>query len=399
LSESDPFELGVRRVAPPGPLLTESEPALMARIRAEIAASGPLTFARFMGIALYDPDHGYYRTAADRPSRGGDFLTAPELHPIFGAAIGRQLDEVWQRLGRPDPFILREYGAGSGTLAATILDGLRADGSSLADALRYEPVEVNDVRRAEIHERLGPILRTARAADGTRFTGAVLANEFLDALPVHRVVQRDGRLLELFVAWDERSDGLVELPGEPSTGALADRLGQDGIALVDGQVGEICLEVEPWIAEVAADLEGGLVLVMDYGHPAPALYDPARRGGTLRAYSGQRAHADPFIAVGRQDLTAHVDLTSLEAAARTHGLAMLGEVSQAELLLGCGLEELVDRVRSNPRTSMEEWLGLRSAVARLLDPAALGGFRAVLLGRGLDAQPPLVGLSRSPRPA
>ena len=129
---------------------------------------------------------------------------------------------------------------------------------------------------------------------------------------------------------------------------------------------------------MAADLERGLVLVIDYGHRAPALYDPARVGGTLRAYAGQRAHADPFIAIGRQDLTAHVDLTALEAAAQGHGLDVLGDVSQAEFLVGCGLEELVERVRSNPATTIEEWLALRSAIARLLDPAALGGFRAVL---------------------
>jgi SAM-dependent MidA family methyltransferase len=387
------FELGLRRDEPTGPLATDSEPALIERIRAEIATSGPPTFARFMAIALYDPEHGYYRTAADRPSRSGDFLTAPELHPIFGAAIARQVDEVWQRLDRTDPFVMREYGAGSGTLALRILDGLRADASGLAEVLRYEPVEINVARRSEILERLGAIVRTETTTGSTRFRGVVLANEFLDALPVHRIEQHHGRLQELFVEWDDEARRLVELRGEPSSDALAARLEQDGVALVDGQVGEVCLDVEPWLAGVAADLEQGLVLVIDYGHRAPALYDPARRGGTLRAYSGQRAHADPFIAVGRQDLTAHVDLTALEAAARSHGLAVLGDVSQAELLLGCGLEELVDRVRSNPKTSMEEWLDLRSAIARLLDPAALGGFRAVLLGRDLDAEPLLLGLT------
>ncbi|MGH2466093.1 MAG: class I SAM-dependent methyltransferase, partial [Candidatus Limnocylindrales bacterium] len=389
-----PYELGTRRAEPPGPLATESAPALLEQIRAEIAASGPLTFARFMAMALYDPDHGYYRVGADRPSRGGDFLTAPELHPIFGAAIARQVDDVWRRLGRPDPFVIREYGAGSGTLAVTVLDGLRGDDSGLVDVVRYEPVEINDVRRSEILERLGPVVRPATAAGGKPFTGVVLANEFLDALPVHRITQRDGRLLELFVDWDEAAGGLVERPGQLSTTALADRLEQDGVTLIDGQVGEICLDVEPWLAAVAGDLEQGLVLVIDFGHRAQALYDPVRRGGTLRAYSSQRAHGDPFIAVGRQDLTAHVDLTALEAAARADGLTVLGEVSQAELLLGCGLEELVDRARSNPGTSMEEWLRLRSAIARLLDPAALGAFRAVLLGRGLDPEPPLIGLSR-----
>ncbi len=395
---SGSFELGLVRGVLPAEPPAESDPALLEAIRAEIAASGPLTFARFMAIALYDPQRGYYRVAADRPGRDGDFLTAPELHPIFGAAIARQLDEVWQRLGRPSPFVLREYGAGSGTLAAAIVAGLQADQSGLADALVYDPVEINEIRRAEILLRLGPLIHAPGATGQTPFSGAIVANEFLDALPVHRVELRDGRLRERFVDWDEATARLVERPGAPSIDALAQRLEQDGVALAEGQVAEICLELEPWLAEVAGDLQDGLVLVIDYGHPAGALYDPARAGGTLRAYAGQRAHADPFIAVGRQDLTAHVDLTALESGAQARGLELLGEVSQAELLLGCGLEELVDRVRSNPGTSMEQWLALRSAIARLLDPAALGGFRAVLLGHGLDREPPLLGMSRRQAP-
>jgi SAM-dependent MidA family methyltransferase len=400
MSADGRIEAGLRRTAGPGPLPLDSEPALLDQIRAAIEADGPITFDRFMAIALYDPDHGYYRTATERPVRSGDFLTAPETHPIFCAAVARQVAEVWHRLGRPDPFVLREYGAGSGTLAATIVAGLRADGSALVDAVAYEPVEVNPFRRAEIAERLGAFVRAtaegAERADGGEpagFTGVVLANEFLDALPVHRVTQQGGRLAELFVDWDQAAVRLVERPGEPSTPALATRLAEDGVRLGDGQVGEVCLGVEPWLAEVSDSLERGLVVVIDYGHPAPVLYDPARVGGTLRAYAGQLAHADPFIAIGRQDLTAHVDLTALEAAAHAHGLDLLGDVSQAELLLGCGLEELVDRVRSSPATTMEEWLALRSAVARFLDPAALGGFRAVFFGRGLDREPALRGLA------
>lgn len=387
MSEPGRLEAGLRRTAPPGPLPTESEPVLLDQIRAEIAASGPLTFARFMTIALYDPDHGYYRSATERPGRAGDFLTAPETHPIFGAALARQLDEAWRRLDHPDRFVLREYGAGSGTLAASILAGLRTDGSGLVDALVYEPIELNAHRRTQIEARLGPLPETSTGAAASPFAGAVLANEFLDALPVHRVEQHDGRLWERFVDWDAAPGNLLERRSEPSTAALAARLARDGVELAEGQVAEICLGLEPWLDEVAADLERGLVLVIDYGHRAPALYDPVRIGGTLRAYAGQRAHADPFIAVGRQDLTAHVDLTALEAAARALGLNALGDVSQAAFLVGCGLEELVEGVRSNPSTTLEEWLALRSSIARLLDPAALGGFRVVLLGRGLGGSP------------
>jgi SAM-dependent MidA family methyltransferase len=351
-----------------------------------------------MAVALYDPEHGYYRVAPDRPTRSGDFLTAPETHPLFGAAVSRQVDEVWQRLGRPAPFVLREYGAGSGSLAAAILAGLRADGSALAEALTYDPVEVNGYRLSELAGRsdlpaLAPTRRTA--GPPARFQGIVLANEFLDALPVHRIEWRDGHLFERFVDWDEPAGRLVERAGEPSTPALAERLAADGISLAQGDlghVGEVCLGLDPWLDEVAGALERGLVLVLDYGHQAGALYAVERASGTLRAYAGQRAHADPFIAVGRQDLTAHVDLTALEAGAEAHGLTLLGDVSQADFLISCGLEELVERIRSSPATTMAEWLAVRSALGRFLDPAALGGFRAVLLGRGIAM--PLLGLGR-----
>ncbi len=380
----------LRRSAAVGPPPADSDPALLEQIRAEIGAHGALTFARFMAIALYDPERGYYRVEADRPGRSGDFLTAPETHPLFGAAVGRQLDEVWQRLDRPSRFVLREYGAGSGTLAATILAGLREDGSELADALEYDPVEINEHRRREIAQRAALRLRPATDT-GASFAGAVIANEFLDALPVHRVEYRAGRLLERYVAWDETTGRPVERAAEPSTPALAERLEADSVTLVEGQVAEICLGLEPWLSGVSDILERGLVLVLDYGHHAPVLYARTRLGGSLRAYAGQRAHADPFIAIGRQDLTAHVDLTALESGAVAAGLTVLGEAAQSEFLLGCGLEELVERIRSNPATTMEGWLAARSAVARFLDPAALGAFRAVLLGRRIEG--PLRGLA------
>lgn len=380
MSEPGRLQAELLRTAPPGPLPTDSEPGLIEQIRAEIGATGPLTFARFMELALYHPEHGYYRSAIERPGRSGDFLTAPETHPIFGAAVARRLAAIWTELDRPDPFVVREYGAGSGTLAASILAGLRADESELIDALVYDPIEINAHRREGIADRLGPV--GARIPPGTgRITGVVLANEFLDALPVHRVEQRDGRLLECYVDWDAAAGKLVERALEPSSPALAERLERDGVALAGGQVGEICLGLEPWLAGLAADLERGLVIVFDYGHRAPALYDPGRAGGSLRAYAGHRAHADPFIAIGHQDLTAHVDLTALEAIAGDCGFDLSTDQAQAEFLIAAGLPELVDRIRSNPATTMEEWLALRSAIGRLLDPAALGGFRVVQLRR------------------
>lgn len=398
------LEAGFRRGPAPAAISMASEPILVERIRAEISTAGPITFARFMELALYDPELGYYRVEAARPGRTGDFLTAPETHPIFGAAIARQLDEIWQRLGRPTRFVLREYGAGSGALAVAVLDALagrgllgRVAGSpGLAAAIRYAPMEINPHRRAELVQRVaaagsGAVLELELDEDRPEL-GAVLANEFLDALPVHRVQGRaGGQLAELYVDLD--GSAFVERPGEPSTSALAERLAAEGIVLGDGARAEICLEIDAWIGRVSAGLARGALLVIDYGHPAAELYGPDRAAGTLLAYSGHRVHDDWAVAVGRQDLTAQVDFSALEGAARASGLTPLGLTSQAEFLVGAGMDELLEAIRSEPSTTMEDWLAVRSGVARLLDPRAMGGFGVSLLGRGLTEQPPLAGLS------
>ncbi len=399
----DGFEAGLRRVPGPEPLPVKGEPRLVERIRAEIASTGPLTFDRFMELALYEPDLGYYRSPAERPGRGGDFLTAPETHPIFGATLARQLDEVYRRLGSPGRFVVREYGAGSGTLGLTILQAIAGEGRlgevaaspALARAIRYAPVEINPYRRAELIDRLtGAGFGGALELDltpGVAVPGAVVANEFLDALPVHRVVGRAGGVRELRVDW--AGDGFAEVEADPSTPAIEARLAAEGIVLEDGIRAEVCLAIDGWVDEVAAGLEGGIVVVIDYGRVAIELYGRQRPAGTLMAYAGHRAHDDWAVAVGRQDLTAHVDFSAVERAAGAVGLDQLGLTTQAEFLVGAGIEELLESIRSDPSTTIESWLAVRSAVRRLLDPRATGGFRVALLGRGIPIEPALHGLA------
>jgi SAM-dependent MidA family methyltransferase len=387
---------GLRRETRPDLESVGQDEALTARIHEEIAKSGPISFARFMELALYDPEGGYYRAAAARPGRAGDFLTAPETHPIFGAALARGLVEAWQRLDRPDPFTLREYGAGTGTLALAILERLEVEGSGLREALRYDPIEIEPRRLEAVAERLE---RAGHARvlvpEGERLApivGAVVANEVLDALPTHRVVARGGRLREVLVG---SSDGKFrDVESAPTTPALAVRLAAEGVSLADGQRAEICLVLEPWIAGVAAGLRRGLMVLIDYGHPAAALYDPVRRpNGTLLAYLRQRAHDDPYRHVGRQDLTAHVDLTAVERAAAAAGLTHLGTTTQAEFLMGLGIEELLQAIQADPATSLEAYLAVRSGLMRLLDPAATGRFAVLGLGRDWPDGPPLAGFA------
>lgn len=387
---------GIRREAAPDLNAIGQDDGLVARIRAEIERDGPMTFARFMELALYDPEGGYYRAAAARPGFGGDFLTAPETHPIFGSAMACALEEAWDRLGRPDPFVLREYGAGSGTLALGILDQLDRDGSPLAGVIRYHPVEIEDRRLRTIADRFRDAGRSGILlgpdAGTTGNVGLVLANEVLDALPTHRVVARNGELHELLVDIADGEFRDVEAP--PTTPALAARLEAEGVSLVDGQRAEISLALDPWIATVAAGLDRGVVLLIDYGYPADELYDPVRRhDGTLRAYVRQRVHADPYRHVGRQDLTAHVDVTAVEAAAQAAGLRHLGTTTQAEFLVGLGTQDLLQAIQADPGTKLEDYLALRSGLMRLLDPAAMGRFRVMGFERGLPDGPPLSGFA------
>jgi SAM-dependent MidA family methyltransferase len=386
---------GIRRDPAPDLDAVGQDDGLVARIHETIAHDGPITFARFMALALYDPDGGYYRAEAARPGRDGDFLTAPEAHPIFGAALARAVVDAWERLDRPDPFVLREYGAGTGTLALAVLDGLAADHPDLAARIRYDPIEVEPRRIAAIESRLaGTDHRDAlvtREVSGRPAVGFVLANEVLDALPVHRVVSRGGALREVLVG--SRDGAFVDVETEPTLAELAWRLTEEAVHLAEGQRAEICLALGPWLAKAAAGLERGVLLLIDYGYPAAELYDPLRRrDGTLRAYLRHRVHDDPYIHVGRQDLTAHVDVTAVETAARAATLDHLGTTTQAEFLVGLGTEDLLQAIQADPVTTMEDYLAVRSALVRLLDPAAMGRFRVMALGRGWPDGPPLAGL-------
>jgi SAM-dependent MidA family methyltransferase len=229
-------------------------------------------------------------------------------------------------------------------------------------------------------------------AAGTPIVGAIIANEVLDALPTHRVVARGGRLLEILTG--SRDGRFVDVEGSLTTPALADRLAAEGVALADGQRAEICLGLDPWIATVAGGLAGGLLLLIDYGYPAGELYDPVRRrDGTLRAYLRQRVHDDPYRHVGRQDLTAHVDVTAVGRAAERTGLVHLGTTTQAEFLVGLGMQDLLQAIQADPGTTLETYLELRSALMRLIDPTAMGRFRVMGFGRAWPDGPPLAGFA------
>jgi SAM-dependent MidA family methyltransferase len=395
------IEPGYRREALQDPEAVGEDEELVARLRHEIETAGPITFARFMDRALYEPGHGYYRRPAPGPGRAGDFLTAPEAHPIFGAAVGRLLEQAWDALGRPAPFTITEPGAGTGALAAGLLGGLRDLGSPMLAAIRYRPVERAQERLSAFRDRLAATgLAGHLAADpvppDAAETGAVVANEVLDALPVHRVVGRQDGPRELLVGVEDGR--FVHVEGPLTTPDLAARLEAQGIVLEDGQVTEVCLAVDGWLAGATRHLARGVVVLVDYAEEPATLHSPVRRDGTLRAFARHAVGGDPFRHVGRQDLTATVDLAAVRAAAARAGLDPIGETTQAELLAATGSAALTAIYLGRPDASLEDALALRSALARLMDPRGMGGFRVLVHGRGLAPGTQLPGLRRLARP-
>ena len=335
-----------------------SEPRLVEAIRHEIEAAPErrTTFARFMQLALTEPGLGYYSTSELRPTRSGDFLSAPELHPFFGRCIGRFVTAAREAAGEPLIFRVREFGAGRGTLR----DTAQAD-------LDFEV----EWTRADLPGRTD-------APSGP--ADLVIANEYLDALPVHRVILRDGGLREAYVGW---VDGwFEEVVAGPSTPELAAHLAAAGVELREGQRAEVCLAAPRWIADVTASLApGAVILVIDYGHDAAELYGPRRMAGSLLTYREHQVSDDPLRAVGHTDITAHVDISALEHAATASGLALVGSTTQAEFLGRLGLGGLLADLGRHAGTEPQTYLDARSAVARLLDPRHLGAFRVLAWAR------------------
>jgi len=363
-------------------------------IRGEVQREGSMSFARFMERALLEPGLGYYATAQRRAGRSGDFMTAPELHPILGAAIARLAAATWERLGRPSTFRWREYGAGEGTLVLAALDRLARDNHPLLGALEVSIREANPHRLADLTTALaalpggGPTLVTTEAPLAA---GIVVANEFADALPFHIVVGRPAApngFNERRVAIDPVTNSLCWVEGSPDPGVV-ERLTELMAAwppLAEGQLAELSPATTDWARRLGNDITEGVVLVLDYGREGAALRDPASRmAGTALAYQGHRATADLLSEPGGRDLTAHVDLTALRSAAEAGGLRHLASTTQAKFLATAGVDDEVARTRTGPAATLEGAIALRSALAQLMDPRRMGGFAVELFVAGSSA--------------
>jgi SAM-dependent MidA family methyltransferase len=313
--------------------VTALAPLLAERIR----RFGPITFAEYMRECLYHPVHGYYSQPESR--RFADYYTSVDVHPIFGRLLARQFAEMWEQLARPSEFHLVEAAAGTGRLAGQILDFARAKLPEFYQAVRYVAVERSPARCDQMARRLAPHVAKGRCRASMEIParipiGCVFSNELLDALPVHRVLQENGALKEIFVACDGATFSELRMP--PSTSAIAEYFAAQKIALIEGQQAEAGLEACDWIAEIGRRLDRGFVLTIDYGHDAAGLFDAHHMAGTMLAYANHRATEDFYAAPGQQDLTAHVNFTALRLWGERSGLQTLGLVSQTAFLLALG---------------------------------------------------------------
>lgn len=374
-------------------LVSESNPDLVEIIRQEIEREGCITFARFMELAIYHPEHGYYATGEVRAGTEGDFLTGPETDPIFGHALARQIAECHEFLDAPARFTVREAGSGRGTLARDVLDGLRAAAPKTYDAVIYELVEQNQQRMDDALERLrdaGHGDRVRQVTEDEPIEGVVLANELLDAFPFHRLVYRDGELREIYTAW--RDGWFDDEEDELSDPILADPL--HDVRLQEGQLLEVSPAAEKWAARLAGQLMRGYAILIDYGYPSPERYASERADGTLRTYREHLVGIEPYRFVGRQDITAHVDFTAVCRAAERGGMVELGLVPQALFFAGLGIEELLLKIQRESEDPYR-YVNAREAVMQLLDPRGLGRFRVLVLGKDVDPERELRGLSFS----
>ena len=351
---------------------------LLDRLAAELAVNGNwIPFARYLELVLHEPGLGYYAAGARKFGAGGDFVTAPELSPLFGRALARQVAQVLQ----PGDAVL-EFGAGSGALAGQLLGELDCPYFILETS-----ADLRDRQRQRLGERVQWLERMPQ-----RFRGVMLANEVVDAMPVHAVAWRGDGIFERGVCANEGQLAWSLRPAEGAVLAAARTLAIEP-PTSGAYESEIGLIAPTWIRLLARALERGAILVADYGFPAHEYYHPQRSTGTLACHYRHRVHGDPFYLPGLQDITAHVDFSALARAAGAGGLDVLGYANQAQFLINCGITELLEK--EDPADT-KRYLPLVSAVQTLLAPSEMGElFKFLALGRGVGA--PLLGFASGNR--
>jgi SAM-dependent MidA family methyltransferase len=361
--------------------------------RIENSLQRRITFADYMELVLYHPEHGYYASSAERISKGGDFLTSPHLADDFGEMLAIQLYQIWQILGEPQLFNIVEMGAGQGLLAAQILDYSHRVYPDFFRSINYIIIEAAPAMIIAQQARLKDL--PVRWCEWTELldrsiVGCFLSNELIDALPVHQVTVVENKLQEIYVNIGDKDRVFIETIGDLSTDRLAKYWQLNHINLLsgkypDGYRSEVNLAALGWLEQVFKKLQRGYLISIDYGYTADRYYNPIRSQGTLQCYYQHAYHNDPYINIGNQDLTAHVDFTALQNQGELLGLHTVGFIPQGMFLMALGLGERIAAISSSGE-DIQSLLRRRQNLHQLIDPMGLGKFGVLIQSQGLTSK-------------
>lgn len=363
----------------------------------QIEKKGAIPFVQFMEWCLYHETYGYYQSNPMRIGKEGDYYTGPNVHPVFGAMIAKQICQMVEILGR-ERFEIVEIGGAQGYLCEDILQWMKIQRPDCYTLTTYYLIEQSLAFQRLQKERLAHFEREGKLfwrspeileTGENQFTGCFLSNELIDAFPVHRVVMTQGELKEIYVTQEEGE--LKEVIGPPSTPELITYFNSFGIRLGEGQHAEVNLYALNWIEKVSRCLRKGFVITIDYGYLAEELYAPSRYRGTLLCYHRHRTSENPYERIGEQDLTSHVNFTALIRKGEEVGLRFTGFVPQYRFLLALGLLQELDLLSQG--LSEQDRLELGLTVKHLIEPEVGMGevFKVLIQHKGID-HPSLDGL-------
>lgn len=353
-----------------------------------IREKGPLTFEHFMEMALYDPQFGYYTSDKPRIGQEGDFFTSSHLHPAFGAMVGRQIEEMWMLMGRPDSFTIVEPGPGEGRICFDMLNYFKD--REFFSALSYLLIERSagmkkrqEALLAEFSEKLRwrPSLE-----DAGKLTGCVFSNELIDAFPVHRVIMEND-MLEIYVTFD--CGEFRDLTGPLSTPALSEYFSEKGLSFDKGYRTEVNLRAKEWLHSVNKILEKGFILTIDYGYSARDYFSDERDRGTLMCYYRHRLGENPLEHIGEQDITAHVNFSDLRRWGEEIGLKTTGFTSQGSFLVSLGIHEEIGKISP----ARGDYAVETARMKRLFLPDGMGESHMVMVQYKGEGDPVLKGFS------
>jgi SAM-dependent MidA family methyltransferase len=377
---------------------------LQQKIIQKIKDDGPITFKTFMEMALYESELGYYTSQNTKIGRAGDFYTSSHLHPVFGKMIGKQIEEMWEIMGRPDDFQIVEMGAGIGYICKDMLEYLSDARCTIHDSrfkiqdsrkerdifkhLQYIIVELNPAMREQQKNLLSNFLNKVRWISSLRelnnIKSCILSNELLDSFPVH-LIEMEEEVEEIYVGTE--NERLIEIKKHPSTNAIFDYLKEFSIELPKGYRTEINLEIKNWLNDINNVLAEGFIFMIDYGYPSWDYYGEDRNRGTLLCYYRHQIVEDPYQNIGEQDITAHVNFSSIKKWGEELGIKTIGFCQQGTFLISLGIDEEIAKLHEESN----DYLFEVARIKKLILPGTMGETHKVMIQYKDSGEPKLRG--------